>query len=123
MHVNMTTAIEQIKIKGKDTFITFVDKLSKERSLVKRQNNEREDMYDLLENLNRAKQEWIVASTNYEFAQDEDLIDYYVYALKAAQLKYDYLLRRVKKLGEKITKEDFYKLNIEKDENTFDHLK
>lgn len=123
MHMDMTAAIEQIRTKGKDTFTTFVDKLSNERNLMRQRNKERGDISELLENLKKAKQEWIVASTNYEFAQDEELIDYYVYAIKAAQLKYDYLLKKVKEVGGELTKKDFYELSFERDESLFNYFK
>jgi len=39
-----------------------------------------------------------VAMTNYEFAEDE-LIDYYLYEIKANQAKLDYLIKESKKNG------------------------
>lgn len=38
------------------------------------------------------------SSTNYEYAEDE-LIDYYLYQIKANQAKLNYLLRKAKKSG------------------------
>lgn len=40
----------------------------------------------------------ITANNNYEFA-DGDLIDYYLYQIKATQSKYNYLLKKAKKSG------------------------
>ena len=39
-----------------------------------------------------------LASKNYEFAEDE-LIDYYLYKIKAEKAKYSYLLKKAKQNG------------------------
>jgi hypothetical protein len=54
---------------------------------------------ELIENLKQAKEEWNRANINYEFALEQDLVDYYSYKIKAAQTRYTYLLKKIKKAG------------------------
>ena len=53
-----------------------------------------DEMVDILK---KAQEELDVAMNNYEFADDPELVDYYTYNIKAAQMKYEYLLRKIKK--------------------------
>ena len=50
---------------------------------------------ELLKSIITTKQELIVASKNFEGAQD-DLIDYYSYQIKAHKAKLNYLIKQVK---------------------------
>lgn len=95
MNIDMTGAIEQIR-KSRDSFSAFLDKLSHDKKIFEKNNENKADTEELMENLIKARNELIIATTNYEFAKDNDLIDYYAYLIKAAQIKYDYLLKKVK---------------------------
>lgn len=46
----------------------------------------------------KTREDLINANNNYEFA-DGDLIDYYLYQIKATQAKYNYLLKKAKQTG------------------------
>jgi hypothetical protein len=46
-----------------------------------------------------ARDEWIENSTNFEYAHDEMLIDYYTYRLKACEARYAYFIKLVKEKG------------------------
>ena len=52
----------------------------------------------LLEDLDRTKHDLDSAYTNLSNAVEPDLIDCYIYELNAAQLRYQFLLRRFKNL-------------------------
>ena len=52
----------------------------------------------LLEDLDRTKHDLDSAYTNLANAVEPDLIDCYIYELNAAQLRYQFLLRRFKNL-------------------------
>ena len=52
--------------------------------------------YDLLKAIIKAKQELDLANKNFESAENE-MIDYYVYQIKANKAKLDYLIKCVKK--------------------------
>lgn len=54
---------------------------------------------DLIESINNAKNEWICANTNFEYADDEETVDYYTYKIKACEIKYEYLIRKAKEKG------------------------
>ena len=52
----------------------------------------------LEEELEIARQNWLEARDYFERVQDPDLIDYAIYSLGAAEAKYNYLLKEVKRL-------------------------
>ncbi len=54
---------------------------------------------ELLECLKQAKSEWLAACSNYEFAEDQDEVDYYVYKIKACQIKYECYIKKAKQRG------------------------
>jgi len=54
------------------------------------------DRTALLKNIAQARQEWLNAVSNFEQAEDSDLIDYYIYKMKACQVRYNYLLKKAK---------------------------
>ncbi|MGE5329372.1 MAG: YaaL family protein [Deltaproteobacteria bacterium] len=105
--------IDEIKLKGQDTFVAFVDKLSRQRNIIKRNKKDKEEIEEVVENLKRARNEWVIATMNYEFAQEDELIDYYIYLMKASQLKYDYLLKKAKERGIKWGFEDVFEIKLE----------
>lgn len=53
---------------------------------------------ELINCINKTKQDLIVATKNFETAENE-LIDYYTYQIKANKSKLDYLIKDVKKQG------------------------
>lgn len=53
---------------------------------------------ELVKSILITKNKLEVASKNYEYAEDE-LIDYYLYKIKAEKAKYNYLLRKAKQNG------------------------
>lgn len=58
---------------------------------------EREYRYDqMLKNIQQAKTDLDCAYQNFEHATDPDLIDCYIYQVKSAQMRYKYLLGRIK---------------------------
>ncbi len=53
----------------------------------------------LLESLQQARQEWLRVAENFDQAENEDMIDYYIYRMKACQVRYNYLLKKAKEMG------------------------
>lgn len=53
---------------------------------------------DLIISIINTREDLINANKNFEFAEGE-LIDYYLYQIKATQSKYNYLLRKAKNSG------------------------
>ena len=58
-------------------------------------NNEKELNKMILQNIIKTKKELTRIQNNYEFAEAE-LIDYYLYQMKAVQAKLDYLIKKSK---------------------------
>lgn len=113
MNLNVIESLEQVKLKSQETFLSFLDKISEQRNIITRKKKSREEIEEVVENLKKARNEWVIASMNYEFAQEEELIDYYIYLMKAAQLKYDYLLKKAKEKGAKWGCEDAFEIKME----------
>lgn len=56
----------------------------------------RESMLELTEAIREAYMDWQNAMINFENADCGDMVDYYAYSIKAAQIRYEYLLRKAK---------------------------
>lgn len=68
----------------------------KELNLVER--TEEELNIELIKSIIRTKNDLANSNKNYEYAEG-DLIDYYLYEIKANQAKLNYLLKKAKKSG------------------------
>ena len=56
---------------------------------------------ELIDNIAKTSRELKVANNNFNFAQEE-LVDYYIYQIKANQSKLDYLIKMAKRQGIKV---------------------
>lgn len=65
----------------------------------KKMHNTREEMHQLMEDLRQTKGALELAQSNFEQVNDPALVDCYIYELKAAQMRYQFLLKRVKQYG------------------------
>lgn len=61
--------------------------------------NKINDTQMLIESIAIAKNEWINANNDFNYAVDEDMVDYHTYKIKAYQAKYEYLIRIAKQMG------------------------
>lgn len=68
----------------------------KEQNIIEKTEIEREK--ELIKMIIKTKKELRVANRNFEYAQDE-LVDYYIYQIKANQAKLDYLIKLAKTKG------------------------
>ena len=75
----------QISEKSLGVWSLFMGKIKKQKD------NEKEEFKKSLE---KAREEFNTAINNYEFADTPELVDYYTYNIKAAQTKYEYLLKK-----------------------------
>jgi len=86
----------------------FLESIGEKRlgvwSYIMKKFNEKESKKEseLIKCLKVAQDELEVAINNYEFAQEPELVDYYTYNIKAAQMRYEYLLKKVKAEKEKL---------------------
>lgn len=76
-------------------------------SLILRQNNEMEknesdDIQNLIESITIAKNKWLKANNDFDYAVDGDMVDYYTYKIKAYQAQYEYLIKIAKDKGVKL---------------------
>lgn len=56
----------------------------------------------LIQNIKDAKNEWLNADMNFQYVSEDEFIEYYTYKLKAAQIKYEFFLRKAKEKGIKV---------------------
>ena len=59
---------------------------------------EKESEIELIKNIIKTRRELKNVDTNFEYAQD-DLVDYYIYEMKANQAKLNYLIKMAKMKG------------------------
>mgnify|MGYP005766672139 FL=1 len=65
---------------------------------------EEEEKKDILRNIFHTKAELTNANKNFEFANTNELIDYYVYKIKAMQAQLDSLIKLAKEKGIEVEK-------------------
>lgn|GEM_PF-284663 len=53
----------------------------------------------ILQCIRGAREEWLDANRSFEYAYDEGLIDYYIYKIKASEIRYEYFLKKAKEMG------------------------
>ncbi len=69
---------------------------SEDENLLKKSQKDYES--EIVSSIIETQNKLIIANKNYEYAEDE-LIDYYLYNIKAEKAKFNYLLRKAKKNG------------------------
>ena len=78
------------------------DRFLKEKVLI--EITEEEEKKDILRNIFHTKAELTNANKNFEFANTNDLIDYYVYKIKSMQAQLDSLIKLAKEKGIEVEK-------------------
>jgi cell fate regulator YaaT (PSP1 superfamily) len=61
--------------------------------------SDKEKEKELIMNIIRVKKELKIARVNFEYAQSEELVDYYIYQIKANQAKLSHLIKIAKTSG------------------------
>ncbi len=83
---------------------------NKEKLIIEKTELEKEK--ELIKNIIKTKKELEFSNNNFEFAE-EDLIDYYIYQIKANQAKLDYLIKLAKIKGINVSSIKELEYNIE----------
>lgn len=65
---------------------------------------EEEEKKDILRNILHTKAELTNANKNFEFANTDELVDYYVYKIKSMQVRLDALIKLAKEKGIEVEK-------------------
>lgn len=78
------------------------EKFLKDRLLI--EITEEEEKKDILRNIFHTKAELTNANKNFEFANTNELIDYYVYKIKSMQAQLDSLIKLAKEKGIEVEK-------------------
>lgn len=64
--------------------------------------HQQDEAKDLMESIRSARDEWMSANNNFEYADEQGLIDYYIYVIKASEVKYEHFLKKAKEKGVKV---------------------
>lgn len=96
LNLNLISGLVKMKEENSKVINNLIDKMHEKSNLDTDAKERIRLSKELLLNLNQARAEWEQAIQNYEFAHEQELIDYYTYKIKAAQTKYQYLLKRIK---------------------------
>lgn len=72
---------------------------------------EKEREIELMQNIIETKEKLQNARKNFEYAED-DMIDYYIYQIKANQSKLDYLIKVAKKKGVILSSDNEVKIRM-----------
>ena len=72
---------------------------------------EKEREIELMQNMIETKENLKNARNNFEYAED-DMIDYYIYQIKANQSKLDYLIKVAKKKGVILSRDNEVKIRM-----------
>ncbi|WP_261303094.1 YaaL family protein [Paenibacillus andongensis] len=59
----------------------------------------KKDKQMLIQEIRTAHETWVAAQAHFEFALDKDQIDYAIYAMEAAEKRFEMLIKQAKKLG------------------------
>ena len=59
-----------------------------------------EEQIELFQEIAEAREEWSAAYDKFDYATDKDQVDYAIFAIEAAEKRYEMLLRRAKKLDD-----------------------
>ena len=63
---------------------------------------QKDEIKELLDSIKNARDEWMRANNNFEYADEQGLIDYYIYIIKACETKYQHYLKKAKEKGLKV---------------------
>lgn len=73
--------------------------------------SEKERERELMQNIIETKEKLKIARSNFEYAED-NMIDYYIYQIKANQSKLDYLIKIAKQKGIVLSRDNEVKLHL-----------
>lgn len=81
---------------GKERIICKLSKLFMIKEKANFQNVKNNEYNELIESIKNARRDWICASSNFNYANDKETVDYYTYMMKACQIRYEYLIKKAK---------------------------
>ncbi|HEY9059949.1 MAG TPA: DUF2508 family protein [Pseudobacteroides sp.] len=81
---------------GKSSIISKLTKLFMLKEKTSFQNTRNDEYNELIESIKNARRDWICASSNFNYANDKETVDYYTYMMKACQIRYEYLIKKAK---------------------------
>ncbi|MCR4436483.1 MAG: DUF2508 family protein [Clostridiales bacterium] len=101
MDVNLQRSQEHGRTNKKGMLQNILDLfLGKKADIVP--DREQDETRQLIEDIRNARSEWITANMDFEYAKEQELIDYCTYIIKAYQIRYEYFLRLAKEKGIKV---------------------
>mgnify|MGYP000894973598 CR=1 FL=1 len=93
---------QQVRRKHGGLLSALLEKLSVREKTKKIQEIEQDEAFAIVEEIKNARNEWINANMNFEYADSQEMVDYYTYRIKASEVRYEYFLRKAKEKGIKV---------------------
>jgi hypothetical protein len=90
------------KLKTKGFFARLFKPLSMKVNSETAVNHHTDEESEILECLRSAREEWMDANRNFKYADDEEMIDYFTYKIKASEVRYEFYLKKAKEKGIKV---------------------
>lgn len=87
-------------VKQRSDLLSILKKIGVSRTQDGDTQAQKDEYYkQLTESIHEAYMEWQIALTNFEGADNTEMVDYYAYQIKASQIRYNYLLKKAKELN------------------------
>jgi hypothetical protein len=80
----------------KGSILSKLSKLFMLKEKTNYQNTKNNEYNELIESIKNARRDWICASSNFNYANEKETVDYYTYMMKACQIRYEYLIKKAK---------------------------
>ncbi len=73
--------------------------MTKKQVKIQKNPHREELIKSLLGDISGVKSEMDIAQKNFDMVYNDDEVDYYIYRLRAAQTRYDYLFKKLKEIS------------------------
>lgn len=54
---------------------------------------------EIMKNVKQAHEEWADAQSSFEYARDQEMVDYCTYRIKACEIRYQYFIKKAREHG------------------------
>jgi len=100
MPENLSPKVNEVNLTENTNPVQYLFKsVFPHRNLSKELNLEEYESKALLRSLREAKRELDVARSNFEFAENEEMVDFFIHSLNAAETRFQFLLKKAKEKG------------------------
>ena len=81
----------------------FIEKIR--RSKLEREADVNKYYFELIDSINLTTTEYVTAQNGFSETANQDLVEFYIYKMKAAEAKYRYLMKEYQRIRETVTEQ------------------